>query len=261
MRITFLFDALILRPDSDEPLLIEDLPSDLQLAEESLADYLPFTLADAGAIGGRAFLHAQRGVRQIHVVYWVPEDFSASQLEQLGQDTIIQMEDGLGEGGFEFDLYGDSYLALTCERKTAVLEICDDGAAVLPASRIAIAAREGNVSALSEGLRVQPSDIDRKLHGYTALQLAITYGHFEAARLLIASGAAVNETCPLGSTTLKHCAGSNRLDDSQSYEIAKLLLAAGAVEPAAENDENSALALARLRKKPQLVGLLEKREE
>ncbi|MFO0883126.1 MAG: ankyrin repeat domain-containing protein [Pirellulales bacterium] len=87
-----------------------------------------------------------------------------------------------------------------------------------------MAARDGDLRHLTAAIELEKSGIERLHQGYTALHLAILYGHVSAVQLLLAAGANPNSVAADGMTSLQACALSNSLDDEESCFVAQALL-------------------------------------
>ncbi len=227
MRLTLFLSAEFC-DESESHITLQPEMNQLEVTRERLADYLVSEIADQGVTGGviRVWIEEDRG--GLAVTYTVPEETSEELVEDIKDFTLAQFEDGAGEGGFEIEFAGQQIL-VTADLDTIVqYELLDDRKKVRRPSRIAIAAREGELDTLSELLKSGADEINSLHQGFSALHLAIIYGQFEAIRLLISYGADLNQPDPTDDRPLELCALSNELDDDQSYEIAKLLLQKGA---------------------------------
>jgi ankyrin repeat protein len=101
------------------------------------------------------------------------------------------------------------------------VEQTGDGTVIQSPSRIAIAVRNGNQSALRDVLSPGLANVDSTHQGYTGLHLAILYGNVDAAILLIAHEADVNRTDTSGNSPLDLCALSNSLSDEDSSRLSR----------------------------------------
>jgi hypothetical protein len=257
MRIEFEFPVVVADED-DELMLLEDAPESLDglvLEDDRLENYFDPPLADAGATGGVFELRVAAGRPTICVVFWGPDDAVEQLLEPLQEYCVYQIDDGMGEGGFEIDIEGETQLIMALTNDPPCVRLVQDGRAVPGPNHIAIAARDGNIAALQAALARDPSDIERLHQGYSGVQLAVIYGHVEAIRLLVAAGADVNRLDQTGHSLLISCALSRWLDDERAREAAQLLLAAGADASVADNGQ-TAHSYALLREKPRLAELL-----
>jgi len=190
------------------------------------------------------------------VIYWHPSTPGNRLVDSLQTYTVFQLEDGIGEGGFEFDFDGRRLLAIADTDETAIVDMKDDGRLVSGPPGIAIAAREGDLQRLSAELEAAPSTVDRLHQGCTALHLAMLYGHPEAVQLLLAAGANPNVVDSQGLTPLEACALTNGLDDEQSRDIGHLLLEAGGNPMHHAPDGESARSYAESRQKRLLAAIL-----
>lgn len=255
MRLTFFFPVDVL----DDSHIAASLPDSVErvlLAEESLADYLDSELADLGVVGGEVHFSTHGGVGSLEVVFWMPNDFDDVLVERLREDTVIQLEDGLGEGGFRLQTAGLNIVIVANTEVRPRHEVVDDGRNIPKPSMLAICARDGDISTLKEALNADGTNIDQTLQGYTALQFAILFGHMDAALTLIEAGAGSNRPDPSGQTPLELCALSNHLTDEQSCTVARRLLEVGA-DPGHRGDSGeSAKSYALLRQKQRLAAML-----
>jgi hypothetical protein len=220
------------------------------------SDYLDADLADLGLVGGisRFAYSPETGLRVI-MDFWAPERLDDAQLDALSVYAIGQWSDGVGENGFEIEAGGTPVL-VWAETGPGVIVGQDDDARPVPrASRVAIAARDGDFESLIQALEAR-EDVDGTLHGMTALGLAITSGHAEAAMVLIKHGADVNRADLIGDRPLHLCALSNGLSDGQSAKIAAALLARGADKNAVDDAGDTPLTYALDREKERLQRVL-----
>ncbi|HAH47086.1 ankyrin repeat domain-containing protein [Gimesia sp.] len=255
MRLTFYLLAEISNESESGKRALLTL-NQSEVTEERLADYLDSELADLGVTGGviRCWIEDDRS--GFEVTYTVPENFSDEMVEKLKEFTVAQLDDGVGEDGFELDLDGKQIYLKADTDALIQYELIDDRKKVRRASRIAIAAREGEISTLSELLKSCTQEINNLHQGFSALHLAILYGHYEAITLLISYGADLNQFDVDDTTPLELCALSNSLDDDQSYEIVKLLLKKGANPQHVCSDGETAETYALCRNKTKTAKLL-----
>jgi len=229
MRISFRSGAYVIDNETDEPVAAPRALDGWFFADDRLEDYLEFPLADLGVVGGeiRAMV-ARDGQPHIVVDYWSPAPLDGKSIEMLEESTIGQLSDGMGENGFEFVSDGRHLLLMPDLSLPLEVQQFDDGKRIPPPSRVAIAAREGDLAGIRDALAFNNADVDSPLVGCTGLHLALLYGHADAALLLIAHGADVNKPDDVGGTPLDLCALSNHLSDEDSVHIAQALLSRGA---------------------------------
>lgn len=179
-------------------------------------------IADQGVVGGviRAYVTEER-VSQILDYYWSPAPLDEATVEALSEFTAAQLEDGIGEGGFEVVAEGHRFLLVPDLQRPVEVEQTGDGTVIQSPSRIAIAVRNGNQSALRDVLSPGLANVDSTHQGYTGLHLAILYGNVDAAILLIAHEADVNRTDTSGNSPLDLCALSNSLSDEDSSRLSR----------------------------------------
>lgn len=257
MRITFTFDVRFIDSAYGSELDTTCSVQDFRLTEDTLDAYFDAKIADEGVVGGELYLkRISAGRPVIEVIYWHPGTPSNLLVESLQTYTVTQLEDGIGEGGFEFDFDGRRLLVIADTNKTGIVDMKEDGRDVLGPPGIAIAAREGDLARLSAELEAAPSTVDRLHQGCTALHLAILYGHPKAVPLLLAAGADPNVVDSQGLTSLEACALTNVLDDEQSRDIGHLLLEAGGNPMHHTPDGESARSYAESRQKRLLAAIL-----
>src|SRR5262249_50327356 len=150
-----------------------------------------------------------------------------SQIDTLKDDTKAQLSDGIGEDGFEVFASGSRFILMSNIEKPISVEKVVDGVVVPLPSRIARAARDGDLQALNSAIAAG-DDIDGELQGYSGLHLSILYGNRKEALRLIENGANANLCDKNGNTPLHLCALSNALDDEDSAAISTALLKQGA---------------------------------
>lgn len=255
MRLTFYILADFFDQSESEIIPIPNF-NEVEVTDERLSDYLDFEIADLGVTGGVIRIWVDDNTGGFEVSYTVPEKISDEMVQNLKEFTIAQFDDGVGEDGFGLELDG-KLIYLKPDTDTAIRhELIDDRKKVRRPSRIAIAAREGRFSTLRDLLKSQNQEINNLHQGFSALHLAIIYGHFEEIKLLISYGADLNLSDIDDTTPLELCALSNSLDDDQSCEIAKLLLSKGANPKHICSDGETAESYALCRNKSKLVQLL-----
>ncbi len=170
----------------------------------NMYDYLDVELVDQGVIGGtiRTSWTPDKGL-EVVTDYWVPDSLRPLFIDRLRDETVAQLSDGIGEGGFEINLQGQEFILVADTDKQPELEQVYDGKPVPVPSKVARAARDGNVALLREAVDSGEA-IDSTIQGLTGLQLAIIYGHSECAILLISKGSDVNITMHDGDETPLH---------------------------------------------------------
>jgi hypothetical protein len=257
MRIRFTFKARFIDTTSGSELEAVSFLQDVKLSEDILDSYLDTEIADEGVVGGELYLkRTATGQPAIEVTYWHPSTPGNRIVDSLQAYTDAQLDDGIGEGGFEFDFDGRRLLVIADTDETGISDMNDDGRAVSGPPRIAIAARDGDLLRLAAELKAAPKTVDRLHQGCTALHLAILFGHPEAVPLLLAAGANPDVVDSQGLTPLEACALINGLDDEQSRDIGRVLLEAGGNPMHHAPDGESAKTYAESRQKKLLAAIL-----
>lgn len=256
MRIRFRFAAIFTDPTSDAEIPPPKPANDLDISTVELSEFFDPEIADEGVIGGQMRLRFVRGLPTLEVVYRHPDRPTVRLIEALQAFTVGQLEDGIGEGGFECELARKRYHLTADVELAPTVEVDEDGQKVPRASRIAIAARDGDLTLLATALESEPQSIDRLHQGCTALHLAILYGHPEAVSMLLAARADPNRVDAQDITPLEDCALSNSLTDEQSREIGRQLLDAGANPDHKAPHGESARSYAEIRGKKLLAAML-----
>jgi len=234
MKITISSPAIVCDDLDDE--VVDDLSIFKSLdgrvygdESDDVACYLAPELADIGIIGGSTrYSYDSSSGLVLHTDYWSHRELTADEVDKLTQETVAQWEDGIGENGFPFEFDGeDFYVTADLEAKSVSALQISDSRVVPPPSRIAISARDGNMNGLTAAIAAG-EDVDGEIQGVSALQLAVLYGHVDAALMLIERGADVNKPDSSGDRPLHACALSNSLSDEESTKLALSLMEKGA---------------------------------
>ena len=107
MRIGFTFKVRFIDPVSGLEVHAPCIQQDIKLTDDTLAAYLDEDIADTGVVGGEVYLkRSTREEAAIEVTYWYPGMPDNQSIDSLRTYTVSQLEDGIGEGGFEVDLDG-----------------------------------------------------------------------------------------------------------------------------------------------------------
>lgn len=229
MKVTCRVSAFVVEEGSARRGAVPRVLREWSYREDRLEGYLDAVIADQGVVGGVIHTYVTEfGALQILVDYWSPALLDETTVELLREFTTAQLEDGIGEGGFEIVVEGRRFLLVPELDRPVEVEQSDDGTEIQLPSRIAMAARDGNLTALRDSLTSEIEDVDSTHQGYTGLHLAILYGKVDAGLLLIAHGADVNRVDPSGNSPLDLCALSNSLSDQESARLARALLSNGA---------------------------------
>lgn len=257
MKITCRAHAFVIEEGSDRQVIAPKTLGEWSYQGDRLENYLDAAIADQGLVGGvvRASL-MEEGTVQILVDYWSPTSLDETTIELLKEFTASQLEDGIGESGFEVVDEGRRLLLVPDLTQPVEVELSDDGKEVQPPSRIAMSARDGDLAALRDALSSGREDVDSLHQGYTGLHLAILYGNADAGLLLIARGSDANRTDPSGNSPLDLCALSNSLSDQDSARLARALLSSGADPKHVGPTGNTPRELAKMRSKSLMAGML-----
>ncbi|MFO1023093.1 MAG: ankyrin repeat domain-containing protein [Planctomycetales bacterium] len=149
-----------------------------------LNDFLDEDLANRGVVGGVVQVATEDGTHAVHVAYWYPEKPPRDLLEKLCEFTVGQLDDGIGEGGYEYPSKGGAGFCMPRPTVPSTSIFLTMGSRS-PNSRSAIAARAGDLDTLQALLANPPYDLSRKYLGFPALHLAIINGHVDAVRMLL----------------------------------------------------------------------------
>ncbi len=260
MRISFhlpgyLFEEMT-DPAVEDSLVLRALDG-WQYEGGNLYNYVDMELVDQGVVGGtvRASWAPDRGLRVV-VDYWTPDSFLPSSVSRLRDDTLGQLSDGIGAGGFEVTANGRSLVLVADTDEAPEVEQAYDGKPVPTPSAIARAARDGDISLLKEAIATGEA-IDSTIQGYSGLHLAITFGHVDAAILLLSLGANPNLVVGDGDETPLHiCALSNSLEDGESAGVAQALLEHGADKSMMTASGQTASSFAAIRRKAAMLRIL-----
>jgi hypothetical protein len=256
MRITFTFQAVVTRKKSDKTALAPDAMNGWKPEECRMDRYLDPDLADAGFIGGEFRVLVLNGQARLEVTYWVAAETNKKLIARLKKDTIGQLEDGIGEAGFEYNSGGNKLIVKANTAESATVTVVEDGRDIPTPSKTAIAARDGDIASLITAIKADPDEIDKLHQEFSALQYAVLNGHMEASRLLLAAGADANKLDSDGTSLLEMCALSNAIEDEESRKIAQMLLNAGANPSHVTPDGESAKSYAEARGKIRMAEIL-----
>lgn len=236
---------------------------------DDCANYVDSGLADLEVSGGAVKLSYDSDVGQFRVSseYTAPAKLNPAQLDRLAQETVGQWCDGIGEGCFEelAERLGVVInLSPLAQNRDLRVEQVDDGKEWRkPKTGLAKAAREGDMTALRRHLD-SGADTEYRLQGYTALHLAILYGHADTALELIERGADINARDPNDEDPLMLAALSNSITDADAALIARALLERGLAvygprgpEANPVYGEYTPMYMAKNRKKTKLAAVLQ----
>jgi hypothetical protein len=259
MRVSVSLLASVYDKNTEEALVNPAILSAIdgwRYEEDLLYNYLDMELVDLGVVGGeiKAVWRPSIGL-EVVVDYWAPATVPNAQVDALRDYTAGQLSDGIGEGGFEITVGGRDLLLLPHTDRPPNVQIIQDGVQVPLPSRIARAARDGDLRALSSAITAGES-VDSLLQGYSGLHLAIIYGRPAAVLTLVQNGAYPNLLDKDGETALHLCALSNALSDSDSAMVAMTLLRYGADKALATPSGHTAISLAANRGKMETVRVL-----
>ncbi len=261
MRVSFCVPGCVYTAKSEE---VVQISSELSLIDgwqyelAKICDFMDMQLVDQGVVGGtiRARWTPGKGL-EVVTDYWMPDSLPASFIDLLRDETLAQLSDGIGEGGFEILLHGREYILVADTDGQPEMERVYDGKSVPAPSRIARSARDGDIALLEDAIDSGEA-IDATIQGLTGLQLAIIYGHSECALLLIRRGANVNVLMRRDDESCLHlCALSRSLSDSESARVVSALLAHGADKSKKSTTGHTASSLAECRQKIKMLALLQ----
>jgi hypothetical protein len=256
MRITHELEAIVTDDNTGDILPVPVSLDGWVHPDEPLECYLDEELAEQGITGGVVrFSRSDEGLARILVDYWAPHKLDDISLEALRAFTKGQMSDGMGEQGFPFEENGTVYRVQTTFDEVVRTTQWDDGKRIPAPSRLAIAARRGDLVAVEARIRAQDA-IDVLLQGYTALHFAILYAHADIALRLIEAGADPNRTDPQGGRPLAMCAASRELTDDNAEKIARALLGRGAIFDSESESGMATIERARQRLKHKFLAVL-----
>jgi hypothetical protein len=249
-RITLTYKALVLDEVTETEFTLPIEANDTCLFKE-LDSYFDNEVADLGFTGGTGVLRVTDDSPVIEINYWI-DSLKPGCLEIIEQDTTSQLEDGVGEGGFEIKAGSKNLVVMADVNSPVKVEIHDDHCQITSILNLAITARDGDISALKSIINTfGKNDFNRHYQGHTPLQLAILYGHIEVVKVLLENGADPNALSVHRSAPLEDCVVTRSFDDDASSLVAKMLLNAGAKEGKA-----NARQLAVDRKKPKTFDIL-----
>ena len=231
MRISLFCHAVVFMPGSDNGVVDSEILKALngvQYDEDTLVNYLDLALLDTGIVGGqvRFLFRPERAEAQIAIDYRAPRELTKKELTSLRDSTTGQLEDGIGECGFNVAV-GGKEVEVHFAGGEMTLEQIEDGRDVRPAPRLPKAARQGDLEGIQDALAIG-EDIDLMQAGFPALHLALLYAQREAALFLIERGAEVNALDMMGDDALSVAVTARELSDEATLEIARVLLARGA---------------------------------
>lgn len=204
--------------------------------DDVISSYFPFgeVLDSASVSGGTVGIVYNAEKRRLEVVctFGAPRRLKSGEREALLGETAGQLSDGIGEGCFD-PVPGHPKIRVdVCPAGSrAPLRIVQTGTASGSSRRktnLWAAATKGNVdgvlAALDSGTKV-----DELSKGYSALHLAITYGHIDAVRALLERGACVLLEDSEEFTPLHACIATSGIQGTKKrLELLNLLVDAGA---------------------------------
>jgi hypothetical protein len=227
MRLDF-YVPLLFTHSETETLVAPPRELDGRIAcEVKLAEHFGFELADLGIVGGTMELAIDEEP-ELRVSFWSPEPIDDATAERLIENVRVQMSDGAGEGGFDFEVAGEPLTALPIDDVDIRFVQFEDGVVVPPANAVAIAARKGDAVAVKQGLSRNPDDANRRFMNSPPLQWAIFGGSEDAVAALLDAGADPNEPNAWDSAPVLSCIFQGTLDDAKTARLLSLLAKAGA---------------------------------
>ncbi|MBX3398298.1 MAG: ankyrin repeat domain-containing protein [Gemmataceae bacterium] len=235
----------------------------LVVPDANCADYLYAPEFDELDLTGGRIETAYRSPGDLRVLteYLTPRALSAEELAILVEYTEGQWSDGAGESGLEVTIEGQciqiGFAPFPSGQGVEVEQLSEDPHPQPRFRRLFAAARSGDLSALRAAIAAG-EDLDCRKGGMTALKWAISYGHAEAALLLIESGADAVAEDVFGDTVLVSCAASRDLSDESAARVAEQLVQRGVTAEVKPHQLEQALDIAIQRGKVQLAKVLSK---
>lgn len=228
MRLEYRIPLVFTRLETDEIVVAPAELSGSQASDLQLADFLDYDLAELGIVGGYSTLIVENGNAELSLSFGSPEPIDAATADKMMEYVRVQMIDGAGEGGFEFDFDGERLIAHPTDEGEIRFEQFDDGHFVPPANPVAIAAKNDDIDAVVSALAQNPEEAVREFMGLPPLYWAI-WGKSEAAvAALLDVGADPNRSREFIGPPIISCILNTTIDDATTARLLKLLIRAGA---------------------------------
>ncbi len=221
--------------DDDEQVI--ELPDTWSFAarrldDQSLANYVDEALMDVGVSGGELWLRRDDGCWYVDIDYWCAAALSTGQLEELLQEARGQLSDGAG-ACMELEEAEELEVILSADEDEATLLVIDDGKLVLPVSKVALHAKNGETNSLRTALATASREDIGRLHGgLSPLAWTCLNGHVEAAFMLLEAGAPPRDASVALDKAeqfdpLRTCVFSGSCTDEDSLRILQALVERG----------------------------------
>lgn len=221
-----------------------------------LESYLEDDLLRKGVCGGEVSATPNDSAWLVFVDYWCPTHPTEEIIAGLTEFTMIQILDGAGENGFDFDIEGT--MASISVEDTTPSEIRVDASErpLTPPNLIAMAAKDNDLEALGKLLESHRESIDQLYQGFSALHYAVFNANAQAARMLLEHGADPNVRNIVSATPLSYLASIRGVEDDVAVEIAKELIRVGADKGLTDHLNRTAYDRAMIKGKERLAQLL-----
>lgn len=237
MSIKFIFLSYACSSDDEQVEIQSSFEHD---TGENCYDWLDFSLVRLGLRDGSIFVSSDGEQLKTMVSFETAARLHETQVEALVNVLAGQLDDGVGEMGFEIEVDGEIVRVFADTSTRPVIEQGDPNGR--PVSSILIDAHDGNYEGVKRSL--ESGDIlDEMLQGYNALHLAILSGHSDVAKLILGNGTLTGQKDKHGDTALELCALTNSLSDVDAAGIVEEM--AGVVFDKSEVENAIGFALGR----------------
>lgn len=197
------------------------------VGDELLQDYLDIELIKATIVGGRLECEWHAKAAELVVSFWSAKPLADYVQSGLLKFMSAQLEDGIGENGFEVTIASERATFDAASYEPASVTITAVDTIPYPVPQIAMVAFDGEPNQLQEAIRLFPESIDSPfIEGRTALHHSLEKP--ACVEILLAAGANPNIVDIANMTPLNYLMMFGNLPEDQSLKIVRLLLAAGA---------------------------------